>query len=698
MQKVFYPDSLAVLGVSEKPDNLARVIAENMLIYNYSGDLYLVGRSKGMLQGHPILSSVDELPDGVDLAIILTPAATVPALVEACGRKGIKRVVIESGGFAELSEEGRLLSDQILTIARKWDIRLVGPNCIGIINMENGICSPFTLMYKDEIKRGHVSLLAQSGGIVLTCTDMLTSAGLGVSKAASVGNKIDFKEADYLRYFLQDEATKVIFLYLESIDDGRNLVELAREARKPILIYKSNTGQASAQIAHSHTAALANDERVVNSALKQFGIVRARGFRDMVNYAKGFSLPPVRGNRLAVLSRSGGHAIIAADLAQDHDFVLPPYSEEFLQKAKQYFRADIMAPINPLDLGTVFDFPAYTSIVEEALRTMKPDAVLLTFNYRRDNIPAARRLAGELKEVSLAYDVPVALCYFIEAEEMAYLEKNLGYPIFGEVEEAMRALAASRDRYQWERDTQAARGLPDVMFPQVPDMREVQPILDRNKGRPLMVHEALKICQEYGIPVAPYALAADAEQALEMAGQVGYPLALKGVSPELLHKSDMGGIALDIVDGRSLGRACRDMQARLRKTAPGLSLTGFLLQRMVGKGREVILGGKRDRGFGPVVMFGMGGIYVEVFDDVALRVAPITRPDAESMIAEVHSSRLLRGVRGEKPSDLQAVVDTMLRLSRLLCDLPEVQEIDINPLVVFEKGAMAVDARIVLGD
>jgi acyl-CoA synthetase (NDP forming) len=692
MQRIFYPDNIVVIGVSEKPDNLARVIAENLIRFNYRGDLYFVGRRSGTLAGRPILASLDELPDGVGLAIILTPAPTVPGLMEACGRKGIRRAVIESGGFGEFSEEGRVLEEQVLDVARKWGMRFVGPNCISIINTDNGICSPFLKMTPEEVKPGRVAVLAQSGGVILTCIDLLTASGLGVSKTVSVGNKSDLKEADYLEYFLSDESTDVVFLYLESIDEGRDLVELASAAQKPIIIYKSNVGQASAQIAHSHTAALANDDRVVDAAFKQFGIVRPRNFRDMVNFAKGFAMPPVRGNKLAVFSRSGGHAVIAADEAGEYGFALPPFSDEFLEEVKQYFRADVIAPINPLDMGTIFDFSSYTSIVEEGLRAMKPDAALLTFNYRSEAFQVARKVAGDLKEMSRAYNTPIALCYFTEVDEIADLEKELGYPIFTEVDEAVKALAASRDRYLWQQGMEAARARPDTL-PQAPSLREARRILARSEGRPLMIHEALEICQGYGIPVAPWALAADVGEALELAEQVGYPLALKVVSPAISHKSDVGGITLGIEDDRGLERACRAM---LERVPGGAELAGFLLQQMVGGGREVILGGKQDRGFGPVLMFGLGGIYVEVFDDVALRVAPITRADADSMIAEPRGSRLLRGVRGEKPSDVKAVADCLLKLSRLICDLPEIEEIDINPLFVFEKGALAVDARIVL--
>lgn len=697
LERLFYPQSIVVVGVSESANNLARAIAENLLSFKYPGALYFLGRQPGMLGGIPIVTSLEELPAGIDLAVILTPAATVPGYLDACGQHGIHYAIIESGGFGEFSEEGRALGEELVAIAHRWGMRFVGPNCIGIMNTANGICTIFVKTEPDEIKPGRVALLAQSGGVVLTCTDMLAAGGLGVSTTVSVGNKLDLKEADYVRAFLSDEATQMIILYLESVDDGRSLLELARTAEKPILVYKSNTGEASAHIAHSHTAALANDERVVDAAFRQVGILRPRTFHEMVTFAKGCAMPPVRGNRLAVFSRSGGHGIVAADLASEFGFTLPPFAPPVLEKAKPFFRAAIMDENNPLDLGTVFNFDAYAVLIEETLRTMHPDAVMLVFNYRRETNATAQQVAETLKALSWTYDTPIALCYFAEMPEIARLERELGYPVFAEVYDAMAALAAARDSYLTRQSArQGTTPEADARAVVPPDAAErARALLAQAQGRPLLIHEALALCANYGIPVAPWALAADAGAALQLADQVGYPLALKVVAPELSHKSDVGGVALNIQDGPALIAAMQAMAARLQARAPDVTPAGYLLQRMVTGGREVILGGKRDRAFGPVVLFGLGGIYVEVFNDAALRVAPITRADAADMLREPRGSRLLQGVRGELPADLGALADNLLRLSQLMLDLPDVQEVDINPLLAFSQGALAVDARIV---
>jgi acyl-CoA synthetase (NDP forming) len=699
MDKIFYPDSIVVVGVSENPNNLAKAIAENIIRFHYTGKLYLLGRNKGKINDFPICDTFDDLPDHIDLAIILTPAATVPGYMEECGQKGIKNAIIESGGFAEFSEEGRLLGEQILATAHQYGMRFVGPNCIGIINTENGICSVFLKVEKDEIRPGKLALLAQSGGVVLTCTDVLSGGGVGICKTVSVGNKLDLSETDYLEYFLQDKATDQIVLYLESIDNGRGLIDLAHTAEKPIIVYKSNTGQASAHIAHSHTAALANDEQIVNAAFKQFGILRPKTFHEMVNMAKGFSLPPVRGNKLAVFSRSGGHAIVSADLASEFGFDLPSYPQEVYDRAKDFFRAAIIDENNPLDLGTVFNFDSYPILIEECLRFMQPDAVMLVFNYRRETIIAARSIAEKLKSITQTYDTPIALVYFTETDEISWLEQNLGYPVFPEVYEAMTALATSRDHYQYRRHQMTAevqpQGIKKDLIPKDAALHAAR-LLSLTQGRPLLIHEALELIQCYGIPVASWALEPDIEGAVRSADQIGYPLVLKAVSAEISHKSDLGGVALNLKDHHSLEQAINDMQEHIHTLMPGASISGYLVQKMVSGGREVILGGKRDRSFGPVILFGLGGVYVEVFKDAALRLAPLTGADAKSMILELRSSRLLEGVRGEAPTDIQAIEDNLLRLSQMMMDLPEILEIDINPLMTFEHGSIAVDARIVL--
>jgi len=694
MNSLFYPKNLLVVGVSEKPDNLPRIIAENLIRFHYPGELYLIGRCKGNLDEHPILDSFETLPQGIDLAIILTPAATIPDLVEGCGKKGVRHVIVETGGFAETDEQGESLARQVLAIAQKYQMRLVGPNCIGILNPQNGICSVFVKMEPDEIPPGRVSLMAQSGAVTLSLVYMLAANNLGVSKAVSIGNKLDYRETDYLQYFLQDPDTDIILMHLEGISDGRKLLDLARDAQKPVMVYKSNTSQASAHAAHSHTAALTSDDRLVDAAFKQFGLSRIRSLRELALFAKGLSLPPMHGNRLAVFTRSGGHGIIATDLAHDFGFELPECPQELMENAKQYFRADIIDLSNPLDLGTVFNFDSYIPLVRQSIECMQPDGVMVIFVFPQDDYESAAKLVRGFQSLLEEYHLPIALCFSSTQENIDRLEKELRYPIFVEVADAMRALAASRDISQFHKKTRARAALRSTQrCSPVGAAGRARQILASSLGNVLLTHEAFLVCEAYEIPVPPWGLAKDADEAERIALKIGYPLAIKLITPGVIHKSDIGGVMLDIVDEESLNLAIETLKTRLR--AQGIDeKADFLLQKMVKDGREVIVGGKKDNTFGPVILFGLGGIYVEVLNDVALRVAPIDETEAMEMTTEIQSSRLLDGVRGEAPSDREALVDTLVRISELLTDLPEITELDINPLIVCKQGVQVVDARI----
>jgi acyl-CoA synthetase (NDP forming) len=689
LDKIFYPDSVAVIGVSERPDNLAAGIVRNMLAFGYEGDLHAVGLRGGQVHSVPILTSVEALPDKVDLAVILTPAATVPGLLDACGRKGIRRAVIESGGFSEFSETGRQLEMQISEVARRWGIRFVGPNCISVVNTENGLCLPFVGLDPRAVRRGPVSVLAQSGGVSVTYMLLFSEVGLGVNKVVSIGNKADLDEVDYLAFLLDDPGTKIICLYLESIEEGRRLMELAASGSKPVIVHKVNTGQTSAEIAFSHTAALANDDRIVSAALQQAGIARASSFDDAVTLAQGFALPPVRGNDLVIISRSGGHAVVAADAVEALGFRLIPIPDDLMADVRSLFRADVIALTNPLDLGVLFDFDLYGRVVEECLRLIDPDAVLMVHTYSAvSEAEMSRRLARRVEALSHDLDRPVAFCAFAQREEVELLKQETDLPVFTGIEAAMRALAGSRDRH-----VGSARLLP---LPPAPDHRphEVEGLLKR--AAVLAADAALGLCASFGIPTGEWAVVESVEGALVAAGAIRYPVTLKVMSPDVVHKSDVGGVVLDVRGPDLLRREFATLMARVEEQAPGARISGVLVQRMMPGGREVILGGKRDPSFGPVVMFGLGGVYVEVFRDVAFRLAPLTRKDAEAMIFEVQGSRLLRGVRGEPPADVGAVVDALLALSQLMIACPEVIEIDVNPLLVFEQGGTAVDARAVV--
>ena len=684
MQHIFDPHSIVVIGVSERPDNLARNIIVNLRAFGYRGQLYAVGRQTGSVLEVPIVTSLEEIPDGLDLAVILTPAAAVPGLMEACGRKGILRVVIESGGFSEFSEEGRELEERLKQVARKWGIRFVGPNCISVVNLEKGVCLPFASISPNGMRLGAASVVAQSGGVSITYLDQLSSSGVGVNKVVSIGNKADLNETDYLTFLLDDPGTQMIVLYLESIRDGRQLMDLARSSAKPIIIHKSNKSQASQTIALSHTAALAADDRIVSAALRQAGMLRTESFEDTVSVARGLALPPVRGNDLVIISRSGGHAVIAADVAEQHGFRLAPLSDEFARAVRAFNGADVIAPTNPVDLGAIFDFDLYARIVEECLRTLSPDAILLINTYSISETEGAHRLIRRVERIVHESGRPIAQCIYTQGDDRQVLQPQVGLPLFGDIEQAVRGLAASRDRYLWQ-----VRHYGETASQSVSAPPEVESLL--SEVGMLAADRALQMCQAYGIPAAPWQVASSPAEAARAAERLGYPVALKALAADVIHKSDVGGVILGLAN---TGSVQREAEAMLARSAQPVTL---MVQRMAGEGVEVILGGKRDPTFGPVVMFGLGGIFVEVLEDVAFRVAPLSQADAEEMIEQVRGKRLLDGVRGRPAVDRAALIGALLSLSRMLVENPCISQVDINPLIVLREGAVAVDARMVLG-
>jgi acetyltransferase len=695
MDKIFYPASIVVVGVSEKADNLSKNIAENILRYEYKGDLYFLGRNAGQLHGLPIHTSVAELPRNIDLAVILTPAQTVPAFLEQLGQAGVHNALIETAGFSEFSEEGALLEQEIYRIAKKWDIKIVGPNCVGIISMESGINTLFVRVEKDEMIPGSATFISQSGGVVLTGTNFMTAGGLGVNKTVSVGNKLILKESDYLKYFLQDEATKIILLYLESIVEGREMVELAGNGNKPVIIYKSNTSQASSAIARSHTAALSNDDKLVSAALKQFGVTRVFTFREMINAGKGFMMPPVRGNKLAVFSRSGGLAIVSTDLANDFGFSLPAFPDKLFEIAKPFFRVNVIDKQNPLDLGTVFDFGSYPIILEETIKLLQPDAIVLVFNYMRESRAMAWENARKFKEMAAKYQTAIALVYLTEMEEVRDMERNLGYPIYTEVYDAIQSLALARDFYlQKEKRESLRKNLGESLL-SVDSSQKAASILQNTASKELQIDQALQLCEAYGLPTAPWGIANSAQEAVQIAEKIGYPVVLKIAGSGSIHKTDVGGVALNLSDAGEITDGIRKIQSNLAQH--GLAQeTRFLVQKMIKGGREVIMGGKQDDSFGPMVLCGLGGIYAEVFQDVSLRLAPLSPDEALEMLSELRGAKYLTGVRGEKGVDLHCLARVMSAVSRMLDDFRQIAELDLNPLLAFEDGALIADARMVL--
>jgi acyl-CoA synthetase (NDP forming) len=693
MHNLFYPERIAVIGVSERQENLGRHVMENIVRFNFAGDVFPVGPRGGTVFGRQILTSVDQLPAGIDVAVIITPAATVPDIIDQCGQKGIEWAIVETAGFGELSAAGKQLGAELISRARKRGMRIVGPNGLGIISMGPSLVTPFVPLREEALKPGPVAVLAQSGGVMYALVNQLSSNNIGISKAVSFGNKVDLDEIDYLAYLLDDEETEIIVLYLEGIMRGRQLIELAKKTTKPIVIQKVNRYPLTSQIARFHTEALATDDRVVDAAFQEAGIVRAHTYREVIDWVKILSLPPMRGNSLVIISRSGGVAISAADFAIECGFTLFPLSEAFLNTVQEKSGPKVISRTNPLDLGDFFNFDFYAEVTEDVLKE-GADGIFFQHGAATDEEVAGTIPLGEtFQRLSKEYQKPISVCFMSDERNAAHIKRTLKFPLFADPQDAIRALAVSRDHHQRIEDRSGQEEAP----PQFAfDKDTIQKTLKRarTEKRPLLLSEALEIVGAAGIPCARWAVGRNADEAVAHADKIGYPVALKINLPSALHKAAMGAVARNIQDHHAL----KDAFAQLTQQAQGAGFdNGILIQGWVSHGVEMILGGRVDESFGPVGMLGFGGTYAEIFEDTVLRILPLTEKRAGGMIPDLRGYPLLTGGRGLDPLDCELLKEALLRLSQLMIDYESIKGIDVNPLFVLPQGqgVVAADVRII---
>jgi acetyltransferase len=693
MRQFFHPKSVAVIGVSPRESNLARQIVKNLHEFSFDGIIHLVGPKGGICFGRRIYRSVADIPDYVDLAVILTPAHTVPDIMEQLGEKGIHRAVIETAGFREYGEEGRRIEERIVEIAQKHNIRFIGPNCIGVMNRHNGLSVPFASL-KNVYPEGDVTIITQSGGVGISYLNALASENIGLNCFASIGNKLNVDENDLLEHFLEDPATSIICMYLESVSDGKRLMELGRKANKPILVHKSNTGRLSRSIAASHTASISGDDDVIHAALKQCGIARFYEPEQLINYLKALPMPRIKGNRLAILSRSGGHAVIAADECEQQGFGLAEFPKPFIEEVEKHFRANVIKLSNPLDLGDLFDIDVYRRIIERTLTLPEVDGVVFLHTYvSQTEGEASRALIDSVMEYAEVVGKPLAICVETDNIESAALKHDLAHPVFTDVEDAIRSLAMARDY-----------GKGSIREPNPPeldvDKSAVQRILDQctRLERDPSLSEALAIAGAYGLPCVSARVAVNEDEAVLAANQFGYPVVLKVIAPEVSHKTDLGGVQLNLKTENSVRNAFGEITKSIQSACPNARIEGVLVQGMARSGPEILIGGKQDPNFGPAVMVGIGGIFVEVFKEVAIRIAPFGVEEARAMIHELTISPILDGVRGQDPYDSEALVDILVRVSRLMTDHPAIKELDFNPVRIYHNdgGCKVLDARIIL--
>jgi 4-hydroxybutyryl-CoA synthetase (ADP-forming) len=693
----FSPRSIAVIGASEKP-GIGKTIFTN-IAKHFKGTIYPVTPSNPTVGGLTAYKSILDVPDGVDLAVVAAPSRFTPAVMEEVGRKGIKGAIIVSAGFKEVDEEGARLEREVADISKKYGVRVIGPNCLGIMSLskENMMNSTFL---KITPKFGGVALVSQSGAICAATVEDAEAQNIGFSKVISMGNKVDMDESDVLELLAEDDDTKVIIMYLEDIRDGRRFMDIARrmttENKKPIVVLKAGRTAEGAKAAASHTGALGGSDANYEAAFAQCGVIRVDTMGELFDLATAFSKQPIPDGGVVIVSNAGGPAIISTDSCSRYGIKMAdvlPIRDEISKVIPHYG-----SPRNPVDIVGDADYLRFEKVLLLVLAQPNVGSVVTmctpsaTLNYD-DLARVLVKMSAQFPDKTIL----ASLMGLAEGVENRAIMSEGGVPYYLYSEPAIRTLRAMYDFKKWvDSGSTKARTL---QFNK--DTSKVRSIFEnvRRQGRAnLLEEEGYEVLRAYGFPTPKSILAADEQQGLQVAKEIGYPVVMKIASPDIIHKSDAGGVKVGIKSDDELRAAFRSIVEGAKRYKAGANIKGVLVQEMVKSAKETILGASQDPTFGPVIMFGLGGIYVEVLKDVVFRVAPVDEREAMNMVESIKTIKLLKGARGEKPSDLKAIADSLQRLSQLVVDFPEIKEFDINPLLVLEegRGARVVDARIIL--
>jgi len=684
MRSIFHPQSIAVVGASRRRGNLGAEILHNLSATGFKGELYAINPLAKEIEGVKSFPSVNEIPGQVDLAVIAVPAPDVEAVIDDCIKKKVAALVVITAGFAETGEKGRAIEQRLLEKVRNAGMRMVGPNCMGVINTDPAVHmhATFTSIFPPA---GNVAMSSQSGALGLAILDYARSIGVGFSTFISVGNKADVSGNDLIQYWSEDPNTDVMLLYLESFGNPRKFGEIARRVarRKPIVAVKSGRSKAGARAAKSHTGALAESDAIVRDLFKQAGIIRTDTLEEMFDIAAVLANQPLPlGRRVAIVTNAGGPGILAADACETRGLELMPIEADLAAKMREYLPATASVG-NPIDMIASASASDYRRTLKLLTADPSVDSIIVIYipvlpDHAHDVAAAIRECAADAKGKTM-------VATFMGSQGVVTSLDPV--PAFPFPERAVAALSRATNYAEWRRrPIGAGVHFDDV---DIPVMREiVQRKLAAGGGwlGPLDVQSLLDAAK---IPTAPMDFAATVYDAVQTAMRIGFPVVLKAVGATLLHKTDAGAVVLNLQDEREVRVAYEELEERLEER-----MSGVLVQRMVDGGVEVMLGATEDPTFGHVVAYGAGGTLVELMNDVSFRIHPLNDVDVEDMIDEVRWSKLLQGFRGAPPCDVAALKDVILRLSELLRLCPEIRDLDINPLKVLPRGAISVDARI----
>lgn len=711
---LFNPTSIALIGASHTPGKLGHSILSNLRRLGYQGDLYPINPSaEGTILGLPVFGDIKSLPEVPDLVLIAIPAEYVNKEVEACAKKGVKNLVIISAGFKEVGGAGLKREEDLQKLILKHKLNLIGPNCLGIINTAIKMNASFA---EGMPKKGNVSLISQSGAMAVAIIDWAYQSGLGFAKIVSMGNKAGLNENDLLEYLGDDPATEVILMYLESIDDGQKFMEIAKKVslKKPIIAIKSGTSSAGEHAISSHTGALAGSDSAVAAAFLQCGIIRAESVEDLFDYARMFvnkNLP--MGPRVAIVTNAGGPGIMATDAVARSQLQLATLSPKTQTELKK--KLPVTAALgNPVDVIGDATPERYQHALEVLFKDKEVDALVVVLTPQI--MTEVKKIAKLLITLSKKYPAKTVAAAFMGGKNIYQADqlfRKFHFPNFSYPERAVRALSRVYWYGQWKKqnhevritnnesssDPELAEGRIKKQEVAAADYKKVKGIFSkkRKQGAKLGDAEVATILQAYGIDQPQSCLVKTEKSAVTCAENIGYPIVMKISSSDILHKTEVGGVRIDIHNSKQAKEAYNAILKNAKKKAPKAKIDGVLVMPMLSMGREVIVGAKVDPNFGHLVMFGLGGIYVEILKDVTFSVAPVSLPEARQMIQNIRTVALLTGARGEKSVDIEYLAEVIVRVSRLVTDYPQIREFEINPLIMNpDLGAVAVDARCIV--
>ena len=697
LRNFFCPDSVAVIGAAREEEKVGHIILDNIINSGYKGKLFPVNPNADEIHGIKCYHSVLDIPGDLDLTIIAIPVQFVLQVLEECSKKNTKWSIIISAGFKETGIEGTKRERQLIEKAKEYGIRILGPNCLGIIDTECPINATFT---PNIPPMGKIGFISQSGALGTAILDWAKTNKIGFSKFVSLGNKADISENDLFDDWENEKDTEVITAYLEGVKYGREFMKISSRVskKKPIIVIKSGNTDAGARAVSSHTGTLAGSARAYEAAFKQAGIIRANTIRDLFNYATAFSYQPLpKGKKVAIITNAGGPGIMATDECEKNNILLASLEKETIDGLKE-FLPEAANFYNPIDILGDALADRYKKTLEVVIKDNNVDAIVMLLTPQAMTQPY--RTARAIVEVigKSGKDIPVAASFMGGAEvkkAVRFLaEKNI--PNFDIPEEAIDTLKVMMEYTDWKSKKEFPIESFDV------DKESVERVFGRCRaeGRlELGEMEAREILKAYGIRVPEAELASDIDEAKEIAKRIGYPLVLKIVSPNILHKTDVGGVRIGIGSEKELEEDYDEILFHVRKYIPDANIRGILVQEFIKDKKETIIGMSEDPQFGPMIMFGLGGIYVEALKDVSFRIAPLSRQMAGEMIEEIKTTKLLKGTRGEDSSDIESIIEIILKVSQLVIDFPEIIEMDINPLFVKKQGegSIAGDARIRIG-